>query len=344
MKKTKLILIGYGNMGKNWMSVIIKRRDIGVVGVVDFIEKNRMDAQHDFSLTNSQVSGDLSKLLIDFAPDVIIDCSPPAAHYDNAILILKYKCHILGEKPIALNFSQAKKLVESFEKKKRLYMVNQNYRRNPLIEIIKKNLLDIGKIISVNVNYYQSLEFNDTFRYKFDHPLIMDMSVHHFDLVRLLLNQNANSVFALEYNPSHSKFKNGSDVSAVFRMGKEVIFSYNGSWSAIGHSTSFNGEWRIIGERGTLVWDGNLSINIEIIQPDGKMKCKSIIIPKKLQLQPHDLFLHELSKNLDMFLHSIKTSQKPDTWAGDNLNTLTMVLSAIKSSNESKIIAINRND
>ena len=39
-------------------------------------------------------------------------------------------------------------------------------------------------------------------------------------------------------------------------MGDGVIFNYRGSWCADGARTSWEAAWRIVGERGSLVWDG----------------------------------------------------------------------------------------
>jgi len=216
-------------------------------------------------------------------------------------------------------------------------MVNQNYRRNPILEIIRKNLQKIGKIYNINIDYYQNLSFKDTFRYKFDHPLLLDMAIHHFDMVRFITGINAYFVFAQEFNPISSKFKNGSSIYANFRMSDKSFFSYRGSWSSWGFDTSYNGQWRIIGELGTIIWDGNLDVQLERKVNNRNLKEK-IHIP--FTFTPYEVFLYELEQNIRLFINSISTKTLPDCWCGDNLNTLNMVLSAIKSSELNKPIRI----
>lgn len=338
MKKTKLVLIGYGNMGKDWGKIIKTTPNIELVGVVDTLKQNRNIARNFFSLTTSQTSDSLIMMLSRFNPDIVMDCSSPQAHAENTRLALNHSCHVLGEKPMATTLVEAEKLISLAETKRRIYMVNQNYRRNPIIEIVKDKMKVIGKIDSVHIDYYQSLEFKDTFRYKLTHPLLLDMSIHHFDLLRYITGREAISVQAFEYNPVTSKFKDGSNAIVNFKMSGDANFSYRGSWSSIGCNTSFNGQWRIIGEYGTLLWDGDFNLLLEKRINNGKIYKEIVSIPAKLKLKPYKLFLYELERNLELFLTSISTGNLPDCWCGDNINSLKMVLSAIKSSEASKVI------
>lgn len=342
MKNIKLVLIGYGNMGKDWGKVIKKRDDIQLIGVVDILEKNRTQAIRDFLLESSHVADNLETLLSRFKADAIIDASPPSTHSKNAKMALNYGCHVLGEKPISLIIEEAEKLVQLSKAKKKIYMVNQNYRRNPLVRIIKDKVDNLGKIYSINIDYYQSLEFKDTFRYSIDHPLLLDMAIHHFDLVRVITGQNANSVYTSEFNPATSKFKGGSNAIVIFQMNSNTLFSYRGSWSAVGFDTSFNGNWRVIGEHGSLIWDGNFSLSLEKRMHNGHTHRENIEVPDKFRFVPYELFLYELEQNLDLFLNSISSGKLPDCWCGDNINSLAMVLSAIKSVKNGRKIKISK--
>jgi len=339
MKKFKFALIGYGNMGKDWGKVIRDFKNLELIAVVDVLEKNRIQACKDFELSESQTFDNLSVLLSKVKVDFILDCSPPFAHYKNTLAAFNYSTHVLGEKPISLNPEEAKDVVRLSQDKNLIYMVNQNYRRNPIIQLIKAKIKEIGKLYSVNIDYFQGLEFQDTFRYKFHHPLLLDMAIHHFDLVRMIVGQNAKLVYASEYNPVSSKFIDGSATIAQFKL-EDSQFSYRGSWSSVGFNTSYNGQWRFIGENGTIIWDGDLSLLIERRNKEGNTDKEIVAIPQKFKLKPYDLFLYELKQNLKLFLESISTNTLPDCWCGDNINSLAMVLSAIKSSDKQSVVEI----
>lgn len=343
MKKIKLVLIGYGNMGRDWGKVIKSNKNIQLIGVVDTLEKNRIAACKDLSLKSFQVSDNFKKILSLINPDVVIDASPPAVHYGNAKIALNYDCHVVSEKPMSLTLDKAKELVLLSRSKKKIYMVNQNYRRNPLVQIIKDKIGNLGKLYNINIDYYQSLEFKDTFRYSMDHPLLLEMAIHHFDLVRAITSQNANSVYASEFNHVTSRFKGGSSAIVIFQMNDNTLFSYRGSWSSMGFDTSFNGNWRVIGEHGSLIWDGNLSLSLEKRVRNDHTYKETIKVPDKFRFVPYELFLYELEQNLDLFLDSISGGSLPDCWCGDNINSLAMVLSAIESAKSGQKIKIPQN-
>lgn len=340
MSKITLILVGYGNMGKDWGKVIYKFDQVEVIGVVDILGKNRNQARSDFGLKSSHISDKLDLLVSALKPTAIIDCSIPAAHFQNTLIALKYSCHVLGEKPIALKYKDAEKVVELSRRKKLVYMVNQNYRRNPVLKILQNKISEIGRIYSVNIDYFQGLEFNDTFRYSFHHPLLFDMAIHHFDMARMISGQNAKYVFAAEYNPTTSKFINGSTAFAHFKMNNETILSYRGSWSSVGFNTSYNGNWNIVGEFGTIMWNGDLDLSLEKRTQDNHIVVEKVSLPQEFQLKPYELFLYELRQNLELFIKSISNSTLPDCWCGDNINSLAMVLSAIKSSETNQALAV----
>ncbi len=339
MKKFKFVLIGYGNMGKDWGKVIQYFKNLELVGVVDILDKNRIQACQDFKITEQQTSDNLGNLLSKQKVDFVIDCSPPFAHFQNTLTAFNNSCHVLGEKPLSLNFKEAKTIVKLSHDQNLIYMVNQNYRRNPILQLLKNRIKDIGKIYSINIDYFQGLEFQDTFRYTFHHPLLLDMAIHHFDLVRMITGQNARSVFASEYNPTSSKFVDGSAAVVEFRM-DDCLLSYRGSWSSIGFNTSYNGGWRFIGENGTILWDGDLDLSIERKNKNGKMDKEVVLIPQKIELAPYDLFLYELNQSLKLFLQSISHKILPDCWCGDNINSLAMVLSAIESADKHAVVEI----
>ena len=329
MKVFKVLLVGYGNMGREWNKVICQRDDVRVIAVVDPLEMNRLQAVKEFDLNERNTYISLETALIASNPDMIIDSSPPFAHFTNTSVAINRRIPILGEKPIALTTKEAEEIVELSTRNDVLYMVNQNYRRNPIVTILKKSIESIGKLYAIEIDYHQILDFKDTFRYKINHPLLLDMAIHHFDLVRYMAGLNARTVLAVEHNPPTSKFVNGSDLNAIFKMDDNVILSYRGSWSALRKGTSYNGYWSLIGKKGTVSWDGDNVIDIEL-GPD--FKKSSVRIPKKDLFDPYSVFLFELNESLSLFLESIKKKSLPDCWCGDNILSLKMVLGACASS------------
>jgi predicted dehydrogenase len=89
--------------------------------------------------------GDWKKVVERKDIDIIDVCTPTYLHKDIVLAAAKNGKHIFCEKPLALNFTEAKEMYEAAEKAGVLHYVNHNYRRTPAIAFAKK-LIDEGKI------------------------------------------------------------------------------------------------------------------------------------------------------------------------------------------------------
>jgi len=78
-----------------------------------------------------------------------------------------------------------------------------------------------------------------------DYPLLEDMSIHHFDILRFVLGKEALAVRMTSSNPSWSPFKSGAVASGELHFAQEVLVQYFGSWVSRGHRTSWNGTIRL---------------------------------------------------------------------------------------------------
>ena len=114
-------------------------------------------------------------------------------------------------------------------------------------------------------------------------------------------------------------------------MDNGAVFNYTGSWADIGFDTSFMGTWRISGEKGTIVWDGYSNPKVQL-KKNNKVIGKEIKLSQKQTISDEKQFAYELNNSLSRFIASIKSKTVPETWCGDNMHTLKMVLSAIESS------------
>lgn len=339
MQTLRALVIGYGNMGKNWGNVVSGKTGVEIVGVVEIVPANIAQAKQDHRLPDNCAGYDLRTVIKACRPDFVIDCSVPATHYSNAKTALENGCHILGEKPISLDIEQAKEIVQIAQDKQCIYMVNQNYRWRPILSVLRHFIQNgpLGKMLSVNTVYAQNFIFNDTFRHHIKHPLLLDMAVHHFDVVRSLTGANFETVYCIESNPDDSSFKSGSSASAIFTLDNGVVFTYQGSWSDVGQSTSFMGIWRIVCEKGTIVWDGSANPQIEFTAND-KLVVRELRLSDSFVPKSENTFLHELETSLDHFIDALRNNTVPETWCGDNIHTLDMVLSAIESSKNRGVV------
>jgi xylose dehydrogenase (NAD/NADP) len=112
-------------------------------------------------------------------------------HYEQVIKAAKAGKNILCEKPLALNSSQAKEMVQVCKENNVLFAVDYLYRFHP--QIIKtKELVDnklLGKIVSISLNFNIDLPPGDNFRHNKELSgggALRDLGTHLIDLLRFL--------------------------------------------------------------------------------------------------------------------------------------------------------------
>lgn len=97
----------------------------------------------------------LEKLLELKDLDLVCVATPPFLHCSMAEQILKAGKHLLCEKPLALNTSEARQMCEQAQKSGRLHMVDHQMRFQPNIREIKSLLQNdaLGEIYHVELSY-----------------------------------------------------------------------------------------------------------------------------------------------------------------------------------------------
>ena len=148
-------------------------------------------------------------------------------------------------------------------------MVSQSRRWDAKHDVVRRVVTGgrIGALTTINCDFYIGAHFGG-FRDEMASPLILDMSIHHFDLARFMTGADPVAVYAKEFNPRGSWYAGDVAASCIFEMTGGVIFTYRGSWCAEGCHTSWNGDWRLIGEKGTLLYDHDTEPHGQAIDGD----------------------------------------------------------------------------
>jgi predicted dehydrogenase len=219
-----------------------------------------------------------------------------------------------------------------------MYMVSQSRRWEPKHDRIARAIAagKLGKVSIANCDFYLNPRFGG-FRAEMPSPLILDMSIHHFYLVRMLTGADPVAVYAREFNPPGSWAK-GGDVAAscIFEMSDGLVFSYNGSWAADGCVTSWQGDWRFIGEKGTMLYHRDADSVGEVISSMSgrKAKLRPLSVPKS---PLKHTYMHGALREMLAFLRKGKT---PQTECHDNVKSLAMVFAAMESSRKGQRVPV----
>jgi len=325
------VLVGCGAMSRAWLDAARQIDGLKIVGLVDIdIERARSKAA-EFGLKDAQAAASLDAALAGKTPDMVFDVVVPAARASVARSALAHGCHLLTEKPLAASLEEARAIVAAAKKAQRIHAVVQNRRYHPSVRRIRRVIESgaIGRPTSIHCDFFLSPHFGG-FREEMEHVLLLDMAIHSFDAARAMTGLEASRVYCREWNPPNSWYRQGSSAAAIFDMARDAVFTYRGSWCADGERTSWEASWRIVGERGSLVWDGFDAVRAEATSGVREGLFDAAIAVDVPPLDPADRVGGHLGVMQD-FIAAVRGGPPPETAGVDNLKSLAMVFAAIKS-------------
>lgn len=338
--KKRALVVGCGGMGRQWMKNLQANVRAQLVGVVDVRQEAALAAAKEFGLPPAAAFTDLQAAIAALSPDFVCDITIPAAHCVTTVTALRLGVPVLGEKPLANSMAEGRKMVAAAEKSGLTSMISQSRRYDgnhvAIRNAVRKGA--IGDITTLNCDFYIGAHFSPPertdFRDLMESPLILDMSIHHFDLARFFFAADPVTVYCHEFNPKGSWYKGDVAASAIFELANGAVFTYRGSWCAEGRHTSWHGDWRLIGERGSITYENDQEAKGErlVKKPKpGFIHDKEPLLLPKVNINGQDI-----AGSLNEFLDHLLKGTPVQSETKDNIKSLAMVFAAMKSSRSGK--------
>ena len=335
----RAVLVGCGGITRGWLQAIREMAQVEVVGLVDLIEDAARERAQQFGLEDAVIGTDLDAVLDQTMPDAVFNCTTPEAHYGVTMRALSRGVHVLSEKPLADSMAHAREMVAAARRAGKILAVIQNRRYDPRIRRLR-HLVEtgvVGPITTVNSDFYIGAHFGG-FRDHMEHVLLLDMAIHSFDQARFVTGADPVSVYCMEWNPAGSWYDQDASAVAVFRMTDGLVYTYRGSWSAEGLNTSWECDWRLVGQKGSIVWDGADSLLAETVVKTGGLRSQveGVQIPAfdpGPKVGGHAGVIRE-------FARCVRTGGVPETVGSDNIKSLAMVFGAIESAESGRPVEI----
>lgn len=337
-EKLKIVLVGCGGMSQAWLRTAVELPDVQVVGLVDLHRETAVERASQFELSKDIIYPNLTDALAAVKADIVFDVTIPDAHDAVTIEALRAGCHVLGEKPMSVDLTRARAMVAEAEKAKRLYAVIQNRRYEPNIQSVRQLITSgaVGQPQEIYSDFFLGPHFGG-FRDEMAHPLLVDMAIHTFDAARYIGGADPVSVYCHAFNPGRSWYKGDASAVAIFEMTGGLVYCYRGSWCAEGEATSWNSQWRIVGQRGSITWDGEQNITASYVESDSegfKRDTVQIDVPRvTVEHLGHDGLIRE-------FIDCVRQGTTPQTICTDNIKSLAMVLAAVQSTETGKRVDV----
>jgi len=337
--RTKAVLVGCGGISRAWLTTLRELGDVHLAGLVDLNEAAAKARAEEFDLGDVLVTTALDEALDRVRPDIVFDCTVPEAHHAVTLAALRHGCHVLGEKPLADTLDHAREMIAAAQSANRVYAVMQNRRYDPNIRRLKAYLDSgaLGRITTVNSDFYIGAHFGG-FRDHMKHVLLVDMAIHTFDAARLLMGADATEVYCKEWNPPGSWYDHDASAVAIYEMTHDIVYTYRGSWCAEGLNTTWESSLRIIGERGTVTWNGSDGFSTQVTAQTGGFfsTWEDVTVPAfddPRKTGGHAGCIRE-------FVRCVRMGCVPETVCTDNVQSLAMVFGAVASAESGQRVEI----
>ena len=341
----RLIHVGLGGWGTDWeANALPPVREIERVGWVDSDEPTLAKARERLDLPADGCFSSLADAVANVEADAVLITAPLFAHVPLAIEALEAGKHVLVEKPFAATLAEAKGVVDLADQKGLTLMVSQQYRHYPAprkaAELVAAETFGPVGMVRLDFRKYSNRARTGASRhYDFPHPLIFDMAIHHFDLMRMILGQEPVRVFTQVTDPPWSKFRDEASAAITITFERGTVVSYRGSWISTGAPTFWGGEWHVECERGELHFvsreggsSGDASDELHVLPLDGTAEAVEL---------DHFAY-HGRSAGLLAFANAIETGEEPETSGRRNLPSLALMVAAARSAESGKVEEIEQ--
>lgn len=339
VRPLRLVQVGMGGWGRDWMKTTASEPAVVAVGYVDQWAEART-ATIRAGASPSLVFSDLETALRAADADAALVTTAIESHVPVALAALASGLHVLLEKPFAPTLDEAVIVVRAANAAGRTLMISQNYRHHPaprmVAELVAKG--EIGAVASVEVDFRRHPTTRAAWarqHHNLAHPLLADMAIHQFDLLRLVLGREPVWVEMESINPPSSGYRHPPAAFGLLSFEGDIPASYRGSWVSQGRQTPWGGEWRLEGDDGALEWasrrDRGAPDTLRLLTAAGA--ARPVALPK--------LPAVDRAGTLAAFVEAVRSGSEPETSGRRNLPTLALSIAAIRSATERRRVAIS---
>ena len=329
----RCLLIGAGGIGEAWIRrfVAVHRDRLQISAIVDIVPEVLREAGDFLDLPESERYGAMDDAFADAEADFCVVAVPPWHHREAILKAVERGLPVLSEKPISDKLSEVTEIVQAVKKASVKMAVIQNYRFTPRM-LAFRDVLQSGRLgrLQYLVARFQAdyrvfgswgakLGLSD-FRHEMDDPLVIDASIHHFDMIRNLTGGDCRTIGGLAWNPSWGSFAGLSGGLYLCSMDNDTRALYEGNLSGAGHQNTWHQEhYRAECESGALSIDDDDVMRLHRAgEPD------EIVPIPETRLYGHQQIIGD-------FLDWLEGGDPPETVLDDNVKSMAMVFAAAEA-------------
>jgi len=325
----RIIQVCVGGMGQEWTDRVAESRQWEAAAYVDTNKKNLSKAAARHGIPKDRCFTDLNRALDRVEAEALLDVTPQQFRRRVCCAALKQGLDVMSEKPLADNLLNAKAIVAYAARLGQTYMVAQNYRYQRVVQTIKRFIEQgrLGDVGYVGVTFQKGPHFGG-YRETMAYPLVLDMSIHHFDLMRCILGGDVKTVQAVSIDAPWNWNKGDATVMAQLTMARNITVNYFASWVATGWETGWNADWRFEGSKGVLLWEND---RLAFSNAPGRKRAVRLIAWPRT----HQAYL------LWAFAKALDTGEEPETSGRRNLNSLATTYAVVRAAKQRRRVVVS---
>jgi predicted dehydrogenase len=283
-------------------------------------------------------------------PDVeILDIAYPPDQQPDLIreaLRQKHIKAILAQKPLALNFATAKAVIAEAKTAGKILSVNQNMRFDQSMRVLKQILdrRELGEPVLATIEM-RAIPHWQPFLEAYDRLTLLNMSVHHLDVLRFLLG-DPDEIYTAARTDPRTKFahRDGVCVSTLRFPSGAIAMSLEDVWTGP-NADEFESDiyikWRMEGTEGladgTIGWPDYPKGSPSTLRYSCRATGGKWVSPTWTTRW----FPQAFGGVMEQLQYAVKTGAEPELSAADNLKTMALVEAAYRSLDERRAVRLS---
>jgi len=214
---------------------------------------------------------DWRELVADPNVDVVDVCSPNYLHREMALAAIKAGKHVYCEKPLALDVTEAREVVEAARRAKVVNLTGFNYACNPLVRVAAELISsgELGQLFGFRGRYYEDYMADPAVPHSWrcerrlaGSGALADLGSHLINMAHVLIgpiakvNARLTTVHTQRREPSSGQMRpveNEDTASALVEFASGLNGTFDISRVATGYKCGL--AFRIFGSRGSVAFD-----------------------------------------------------------------------------------------
>ncbi|WP_449420144.1 Gfo/Idh/MocA family protein [Phormidium nigroviride] len=355
--KIGIAVLGAGHWGIHLIRNFLEHPHSQILAVIDPQPERLAVVKSLFNLdANVVLATDWSALQKLSGLEAVAIATPASTHSTLIAAALNQGYHVLAEKPLTLNLTEAIELCQLAEKKQRQLFVDHTYLFHPAIEI-GKNTIQAGKLGKLHYGYAQRTHLEPV---RNDVDALWDLAIHDIAIFNTWLGQTPSqvqangTVFINRENTEDGKTTNYQLPITNYQLPLYdlvwIKLLYPDGFQAFIHLCWLNPDRQrrlgIVGSKGTLIFDdlstdAPLMLKYGYLEPDGdntaitgswdRVRDRNATLSQSWERLPVER-VEPLQQVCDRFLNCVQSNTPSPISSGWVGVELVRILSALSDS------------